>query len=117
MKKTLSLLLALVVLLCMGGAFAEGEKITLQFWHSMSGSNADSIDYMVQKFNESQDEIEVVATFQGDYYTSIASAIMSVATGTGPDLIQTGSDQVRMLSDEEGVVANMLDFLSEEEGV
>lgn len=117
MKKLVSLILALMLVLSLGTAFAESEKITLQFWHSMSGVNADSIDYMVKTFNESQDHIEVVATFQGDYYTSIANAIMAVSTGTGPDVIQTGSDQVRMLSDEEGVVANMLDFLSEEEGV
>lgn len=117
MKKTVSLILALALVLSLGTAFAEGDKVTIQFWHSMSGTNADSIDYMVKTFNESQDKIEVVATYQGDYYTSIANAIMAVATGTGPDLIQTGSDQVRMLSDEEGVVTNMLDFMSEEEGV
>lgn len=113
MKKLVSLVLALMLVLCMGTAFAEGEKVTIQFWHSMSGGNADSIDYMVKTFNESQDKIEVVATFQGDYYTSIANAVMAVATGTGPDLIQTGSDQVRMLADEEGVCANMLDFLGD----
>ncbi|MGN0802017.1 MAG: extracellular solute-binding protein [Candidatus Faecivicinus sp.] len=117
MKKLVAMLLALMLVLSVGAAFAEGEKVTIQFWHSMSGTNADSIDHMVATFNESQDKIEVVATFQGDYYTSIANAVMAVATGTGPDLIQTGSDQVRMLSDEEGVVANMLDFIGEDQGV
>ena len=96
MKKLVSLILALALVMCLGVAFADGEKVTIQFWHSMSGGNADSIDYMVKTFNESQDKIEVVATFQGDYYTSIANAIMAVSTGTGPDLIQTGSDQVRI---------------------
>ena len=113
MKRLASLILALAIAMCLGvTAFAEDEKVTIQFWHSMSGTNADSIDHMVETFNASQDKIEVVATFQGDYYTSIANAIMAVATGTGPDVIQTGSDQVRMLSDEEGVVANMMDFLN-----
>ena len=112
MKKLVSLVLALMLVLSFGAAFAEGEKVTLQFWHSMSGNNADSIDHMVATYNASQDKVEVVATFQGDYYTSIANAVMAVATGTGPDVIQTGSDQVRMLSDEEGVCANMMDFLA-----
>lgn len=112
MKKLVSLVLALMLVFSFGAAFAEGEKITLQFWHSMSGTNADSIDHMVATYNASQDKVEVVATFQGDYYTSIANAVMAVATGTGPDVIQTGSDQVRMLSDEEGVCANMMDFLA-----
>ena len=112
MKKLVSLVLALMLVFSFGAAFAEGEKITLQFWHSMSGTNADSIDHMVATYNASQDAVEVVATFQGDYYTSIANAIMAVATGTGPDVIQTGSDQVRMMSDEEGTCANMMDFLA-----
>lgn len=116
MKKIVSLILVLAMAMCFGATAAvadkQSEKETIQFWHSMSGTNADSIDYMVKTFNESQDKVEVVATFQGDYYTSIANAVMAVATGTGPDLIQTGSDQVRMLSDEEGVVANMMDFLN-----
>jgi len=112
------MLLALAMLLSIGSAFAEtGEKTVVQFWHSMSGINGESLDNMIATFNASQDEIEVVGTFQGDYYTSIANAIKAVATSTGPDLIQSGSDQVRLLSDEEGVVANMLDFMSEEEGV
>ncbi len=114
MKKLVSLVLALMLVFSFGAAFAEGEKITLQFWHSMSGTNADSIDHMVATYNASQDAVEVVATFQGDYYTSIANAVMAVATGTGPDVIQTGSDQVRMLSDEEGVCANLLDYLDDE---
>lgn len=117
MKKIVSLIIALALVLCMSSVMAEGDKVTVEFWHSMSGTNADSIDYMVSTFNASQDAIEVVATYQGDYYTSIANAVMAVATGTGPDVIQTGSDQVRMISDEEGVIANMLDFMSEEEGV
>ena len=72
MKRLASLILALALVMCLGvTAFAEGEKVTIQFWHSMSGGNADSIDYMVKTFNESQDKIEVVATFQGDYYLSL----------------------------------------------
>lgn len=115
MKKLVSLVLVLMLVLSMGTAFAaDGEKITLQFWHSMSGTNADSIDHMVSTYNALQDKVEVVATFQGDYYTSIANAVLAVATGTGPDVIQTGSDQVRMLSDEEGVCANLLDYMDDE---
>ena len=57
MKKLVSLVLALALVLCLGAASADGEKVTIQFWHSMSGTNANSIDYMVEKFNASQDKI------------------------------------------------------------
>ncbi|MEG0900886.1 MAG: hypothetical protein RSG96_02100 [Clostridia bacterium] len=119
MKKLVSFLLALVMAMSMFAvATAESsDKTVIQFWHSMGGKNGEAIVKMVETFNASQDKIEVVATFQGDYYTSIANAITAIASGNSPDIIQSGSDQVRLLSDEEGVVANMFDFMSKEEGV
>lgn len=119
MKKLVSVLLVLAMVICSCSfAVAEGtEKTVIQFWHSSGGKNGEAIDKMVETFNASQDKIEVVATYQGDYYTSIANAITAVASGNGPDIIQSGSDQVRLLSDEEGIVANMFDFMSEESGV
>lgn len=42
-----------MLVLSLSVASAEGEKITLQFWHSMSGTNADSIEHMCKTFNES----------------------------------------------------------------
>ncbi len=119
MKKFISLLLVLVMALgvCTVAMAQDNGKTVIQFWHSMSGKNGDAITKMVESYNASQDKIEVVATYQGDYYTSIANAITAIASGTGPDLIQSGSDQVRLLSDEEGIVANMFDFLNKDEGV
>ena len=84
--------------MCFGSFATAEEKTVIQFWHSMSGTNGEALDKIVQTYNASQDKIEVVATFQGDYYTSIANAITAIASGNGPDLIQSGSDQVRLLS-------------------
>ena len=116
MKKLLSLALALVMIMSvvMVSAHAEGEKIVLNFWHSMSGTNGNSIDHMVEAFNASQDEIEVIATYQGNYWDSIANAVLAISQGIGPDLIQTGSGEARILTDEEGIAANLLDYLDDE---
>ena len=96
MKKLVSMLLVLALALSLcGAAMAEGGKTTIQFWHSGGGKQGQAIDHMVETFNGIQDKYEVVATYQGDYYTSIANAIKAVATGNGPDLIQTGSGQYR----------------------
>ena len=49
-------------------------KTTIQFWHSMSGTNGDLTNQLVADFNASQDEIEVVATYQGGYADAAAKA-------------------------------------------
>ena len=46
MKKLVSLVFALMLILSCSADFAEGEKVTIQFWHSMSGTNSDSIDHI-----------------------------------------------------------------------
>ena len=93
------------------------NKTTIQFWHSMSGANGDMLNKIIEKYNSSQNKVEVVGTYQGDYWTSGANAITAIATGNGPDLIQLGWGQVRLLSDNEGVAANMLDYMKKEDGV
>jgi sn-glycerol 3-phosphate transport system substrate-binding protein len=83
----------------------------------MSGGSAKIFDTMIEKFNASQDKVEVVGTYQGDYFSSIANAINAISSGNGPDLIQTGSDQVRLLSDEKGIVANLKSYMTKDSGV
>jgi len=75
------------------------------------------LNKIIEKYNSSQNKVEVVGTYQGDYWTSGANAITAIATGNGPDLIQLGWGQVRLLSDNEGVAANMLDYMKKEDGV
>ena len=47
---------------------SNGEKVTIEFWHAWSGSNAERLDKAVEIFNSTHDNIEVVATNQGDYW-------------------------------------------------
>lgn len=45
----------------------EAGKVSIEFWHAMSGTGQESIDAIVKGFNESQDKYEVKAEFQGSY--------------------------------------------------
>ena len=42
MKKLLALALALIMLASLGSALAD-DKVTVTFWYSLSGANADAI--------------------------------------------------------------------------
>ena len=96
MKKITSLLLAVVMvfgLVACGGGEAEEDtgadgKTTVQFWHCMGSDNGDRIQRMVDRFNASQDEIEVVATYQGGYEEGNAKLQTAIAGGTAPDIAQ-----------------------------
>ena len=45
---------------------------TITFWHSMGGVNGEAMDYLVNKFNEeNEDGITVESVYQGEYDDTI----------------------------------------------
>lgn len=80
---------------------APAEKVTLQFWHSMGGENGERIDAMLQRFNESHDNIEVVGTFQGGYDETVTKLQQAVASGSAPDVSMLERAYVEMFADSE----------------
>src|SRR4051794_13672991 len=53
------------------GTTTDDEKVSIEFWHAMSGSGQESLDSIVKGFNDSQDKYEVIAEFQGTYEESL----------------------------------------------
>lgn len=89
MKRIVSLLLmlALVMSLSVGSLQAESEKIEIHFWHCHSGAVAESHQYLVDKFNASQDKIEVVLEFQANNYYDLNSKVKTaMTTGNAPEV-------------------------------
>src|SRR5690606_11376020 len=92
-----------------GSSNAEGKTI-VQFWHSMGGNNGTYIDEMVAAYNESQDEIEVVATFQGNYQETLTKVQQAVPAGTAPDISMIERAFIPLLA-EAGVVEDLYPWL------
>ena len=86
----------------MVSAQAADEKVTVNFWHSMGGDNEKILQSVVDTYNASQDKIEVVPEYQGNYYDSIAKVQTAIGAGNGPDILQTGSGQISILAKEDG---------------
>lgn len=116
MKKGLSflLVLCLVLSLGLGGAMAEG-KTTINFWHSMTGTNGELIDNLVKAYNASQDKVEVIATFQGNYAEAAAKAEAAIFNNNAPDILQLAQDNVGRLA-YNGIFANLLPYM-EKDGI
>lgn len=66
----------------------KAEKVTIDFWHAMSGAGQDSLEKIVKSFNESQDQYTVNAEFQGSYEESLTKLRTVGGTKDAPALMQ-----------------------------
>lgn len=80
---------------------ASGEKATVQFWHSLTGKNAEYMDALIKRFNDSHEDIEVVGTFQGSYDDEVTKLQQAIASGTAPDVSMLERAYVQMFADSD----------------
>lgn len=68
------------------------DKIQINYWHvNADTQGGQTVNELVKKFNESQDEIEVIATFNPDMYKGLMQNLQAaVAAGNTPDVVQVG---------------------------
>lgn len=71
---------------------ADEEKTVIEYWHCNAETQGGLIvDELVQKFNESNDHIEVVAKYNPDMYKGLMQNLQAeAATGNYPALVQIG---------------------------
>jgi sn-glycerol 3-phosphate transport system substrate-binding protein len=65
------------------------EKQIVTFWHSMSGAGQETLNSIVEDFNQSQDKITVNAEFQGTYDEALTKFNAVAGTDSAPTMIQT----------------------------
>lgn len=91
----------------------RGEGVTtVQFWHSLGGKNGEYMDALIQRFNESHEDIEVVGTFQGGYDETVTKLQQAIASGTGPDVSMLERAYVQMFADAE-VLEDLTPYLEQ----
>lgn len=111
MKKTLAILVALAMLLCMmPAAMAEGEPITIQFWHTRgSGANNEVVLHSVNTFNETigkEKGIVVEEVFIGNYNEILPKTQLAIQSQEAPQVVVSGNTFVSYLLEDE-VLADM----------
>lgn len=93
-----------------GGSSGSGGKTIVQFWHSLGGKNGEYTDKMIKAFNDSQDKIEVVGTYQGGYPETVTKLQQGVAAKTAPDIAMLERAFVQMFADAD-VLEDMNPYL------
>lgn len=92
-----------------GGA---GGKTTVEFWYSLGGSAGEAMERMIQRFNASQDDIEVVATYQGNYSETVTKLQQAVAANTAPDISMLERAYVQLFADAD-VLEDLTPYLDQ----
>lgn len=78
---------------------------TITFWHSMGGVNGEAIDYLVNKFDEeNEDGITVEAVYQGSYDDAINKLKSAQIGNMGADLVQIYDIGTRFMIDSGWIV-------------
>ncbi|HHT80363.1 MAG TPA: ABC transporter substrate-binding protein [Spirochaetales bacterium] len=94
MKRRIVALMLCVALLATGTIMAQGEKeaaakkpagpITIDFWYSIGGNPQKATKALVEKFNNSQNEVYVEAMYGGSYEDTTKKLLASVVAGETP---------------------------------
>jgi sn-glycerol 3-phosphate transport system substrate-binding protein len=89
---------------------APKGKVTLQFWHSLSGKTGDYMTAMIDRFNSTHPNIQVVGTFQGSYDETATKLQQAFAANTAPDVTMLERAYVQQFADAD-VLADLTTFL------
>lgn len=127
MKKLAALLLCMAMIVVMtacggkdsdkggGEDKSDGKKaeavtvegpITIEFWHTLSGTSANALDEIIAEFNNTNEYgITVNGTYQGGYYDILSKVIASYGTDTAPAITVLGAGGIEDIADQ-GAVAD-----------
>jgi sn-glycerol 3-phosphate transport system substrate-binding protein len=83
-RKSIPAVLAAIAL----ASTAVQAQTEIQFWHSMGGALGDKVSELAGKFNETQKDYKVVATYKGGYPESMTAAIAAYRAGNAPHILQ-----------------------------
>jgi sn-glycerol 3-phosphate transport system substrate-binding protein len=65
---------------------SEDGRVPVTLWYSYGGKNREVLTELVARFNRSQRDIHVEATYQGDYYEALAKLRTALAARAAPTL-------------------------------
>jgi sn-glycerol 3-phosphate transport system substrate-binding protein len=76
----------------------------IRVWHSMNGTRGAEFERLVARFNASQAQVRVVATFKGAYDEAAVEAVTARRTGRAPHIVQASELGGAFLLEQKNVV-------------
>lgn len=88
MRRVLSFIFLLALLMGGCGKATQSDKVQIRFWHGLSGPLGDVLNEMIVEFNKTHPEIEVIANPISSYTALSQKLSASLQVGKQPDLAQ-----------------------------
>lgn len=97
---------------------AEGgtkrRSVELTFWHSMSIYQGDTLEQLIEEYNNNNEDIQVRLIFQGLYDDMKIKLINAVKTGDLPDVSQVAIEYLDVFIDDNRIEP-ITDYISEDD--
>ena len=113
MRRTLSLIMLLAILLAGCGSAQKSDKVQIRFWHGLSGPLGDVLNEMIVEFNKTHDDIEVIANPISSYNALQQKLSASLQVGKQPDLAQVFESWVANYQ-KDNVLVSIDDMMSKD---
>lgn len=95
-----SLVVLLSLLLALSVSGVGQAKVRIEFWHALGGDiGRDVLTRFINEFNASQDEVEVVPIYQGNYNDTLTKYRLAVQAGNPPHLVHVFEIGTRFMID------------------
>jgi multiple sugar transport system substrate-binding protein len=101
----------LVVLMVVLSVFALA-KVKVTFWHAMGGGHGETLQEIVNTFNELHPDIEVEAVYVGNYSALSQKLLAAAQAGELPTIAQSYSNWTAKLI-QSGVVQPLNEFVND----
>ena len=87
-RTALALLAGTAAAIGASGAWAQDNRIELQWWHAMSGALNERVNEIAEGFNKGQDKYKIIAVNKGSYPETLTAAMAAFRAGKGPHIVQ-----------------------------
>ncbi len=103
---------AILALFLVAGA-SYAEPIPLDFWHAMTGKNAENVQLLADKFNASQTLYKVNPVFKGSYIETMNAGIAAYRAKSAPAIIQIYEVGTATMMSAKGAVKPVYQLMKE----
>jgi sn-glycerol 3-phosphate transport system substrate-binding protein len=76
------------LVLAAAASFAAHAQTEIQWWHSMTAVNGETVNALAADFNAKHKEYKVVPVYKGQYDESMTAAIAAFRAGNAPHILQ-----------------------------